>query len=95
MTTAPPGRSYLAVVTTDDAPHPDEPGWYEIELQARLDEHWSAWFDGLALHTDAAGNTVLVGRLVDQAALHGVLARLRDLGLPLLSVRRLPTEPDR
>jgi hypothetical protein len=83
----------LRIVTTDNAPHPDEPAWYEIELGVRLDAHWSEWFDGLELRTDA-GNTVLAGRLVDQAALHGVLARLRDLGLPLLSVRRLPTPPE-
>ena len=83
----------MRIVNADD-PHPDEAGWYEIELQGRLDAHWAEWFDGLALHTDTAGRTVLVGRLVDQAALHGVLARLRDLGLPLLSVRRLAGPPE-
>lgn len=63
-----------------------EPEWYEIRLQGRLDERWAAWFDGMTLEPAPDGVTVLRGRLVDQAALHGVLARLRDLGVPLISV---------
>ncbi len=61
-------------------------GWYEIHLQGRLDPRWEAWFDGMALTSGADGTTVLRGEVVDQAALHGLLTRLRDLGLPLLSV---------
>jgi hypothetical protein len=68
----------------------DQPGWYEICLQGRLDGRWSAWFDGMTVTTDRTGTTVLRGAVVDQAALHGLLARLRDLGLPLVSVTRLP-----
>jgi hypothetical protein len=61
-------------------------GWYEIHLQGRLDPRWSAWFDGMTLSPGADGTSVLRGRVADQAALHGLLARFRDLGLPLISV---------
>jgi hypothetical protein len=70
----------------------DQPGPYEISIQGRLDDRWSTWFDGMVLLPGPAGTTLLRGTVVDQAALHGLLARLRDLGLPLLSVRRLPEE---
>ena len=66
-----------------------ESGTYEITVQGRLDERWATWFDGITLGTDPAGMTLLRGVVVDQAALHGLLARLRDLGLPLVSVRRI------
>ena len=72
---------------------PHEPGWYEIRLQGRLDPRWSSWFDGMSLTTGPDGITLLEGRVVDQAALHGVLTRLRDLGLPLISVARIEPEP--
>lgn len=62
-----------------------EPSWYEIRLQGRLDQRWATWFDGMVVLAEPDGVTVLRGP-VDQAALHGLLARLRDLGLPLLSV---------
>jgi hypothetical protein len=62
-------------------------GWYEIRLQGRLDDRWAAWFDGLTIESLPNGITVLRGHIVDQAALHGVLARLRDLGIPLISVQ--------
>jgi hypothetical protein len=68
---------------------PHEGGWYEIRLQGRLDPRWSAWFDGLTLTAEADGTTVLAGPVIDQAALHGVLTRLRDLGLPLISVTQV------
>ena len=58
----------------------------EIRVKGRIDEHWSAWLAGLSItHTDQ-DETVLSGKVVDQAALYGVLSMLRDLGLPLLSV---------
>ncbi|TDW77440.1 hypothetical protein [Kribbella pratensis] len=66
-----------------------ESAWYEIRLHGRLDPRWAAWFDGMTLRTHADGTTVLHGPLADQAALHGLLQRLRDLGLPLLSVDRV------
>ena len=65
---------------------------YEIRVQGHLDQCWSEWFDGLAISYDADGNTVLRGPLVDEAALHGVLNKVRDLALPLLAVSREQTD---
>jgi hypothetical protein len=67
--------------------------WYDIRLQGRLDPRWAAWFDGMTLTTHSDGTTVIHGRVADQAALHGLLQRLRDLGLPLLSVDRQIQNP--
>ena len=69
-------------------PHDDhpQPGWYEIRLQGHLDARWAAWFDGLTLTQESDGTTIIQGPVADQAALHGVLQKVRDLGLPLLSV---------
>jgi hypothetical protein len=66
----------------------DKPGprGYILRVAGALGEDWAEWFDGLAVTTDAKGHTVLTGVVADQAALYGLLARLRDLGLPLLSV---------
>ncbi len=63
---------------------------YVITIRGHLDQHWSCWFDGLTITNVADGNTVLSGWIMDQAALHGVLAKLRDLGIPLLAVQPLP-----
>lgn len=64
----------------------DAPCSVEIRVKGRIDERWSEWFEGLSItHTDQ-GETVLSGWVVDQAALYGLLAKLWDLGLPLLSV---------
>jgi hypothetical protein len=65
---------------------------YEIRVQGQLDQHWAAWFNGLAISYAADGNTVLRGPLVDEAALHGVLSKVRDLALPLLAVSREQTD---
>jgi hypothetical protein len=62
------------------------PTEYEIRLIGRLDPRWAAWFDGMSLTTESDGTTVLIGPVTDQAALHGLLRRVRDLGLPLVSV---------
>jgi hypothetical protein len=70
-----------------------EAGRYEIRLDGHLDAHWTAWFDGLNVSQEAGGTTVISGPIADQAALHGVLQRIRDLGLPLLAVVRV--EPDK
>lgn len=62
---------------------------YEIRVEGILDECWAAWFDGLQVMSRCDGVTTIAGAVVDQAALHGVLAKVRDLGLPLISVRRV------
>ena len=62
-------------------------GSYEIRLKGHLEPRWADWFDGLTLTQERDGTTVLSGSVVDQAALHGLLAKIRDLGLPLLGVR--------
>jgi hypothetical protein len=62
--------------------------FYEIQVQEQLDDHWTAWFDGLTL-TRVGGTTFLHGPVADQAALHGLLDRTRDLGLALISVQRI------
>ena len=70
-----------------------DPTTYEIRLAGQLDARWAARFDGLALRFDPDGTTVLSGPIVDQAALHGLLQRVRDLGIPLVSVTRPAIEP--
>jgi hypothetical protein len=72
---------------------PAEPARYELRVRGVLDPGWSAWFEGLRVSSDQAGQTTIAGPVADQAALHGLLAKIRDLGLELLSVRRL--DPDR
>lgn len=60
---------------------------YQICIQGGLDDRWAGWFEGMTLvHDDARRMTILTGAVPDQAALHGLLARIRDLGLPLLSL---------
>ena len=62
---------------------------YQIRLTGHLGDQWSAWFAGMTIHRQANGETVLIGELQDQTALHGVLMKIRDLGLPLVEVKRL------
>ena len=62
------------------------PGQYEIRLKGHLDARWAAWFDGLAIAHGSDGTTLIHGPVADQAALHGLLQKTRDLGLPLISV---------
>lgn len=74
-----------------------ESGRYEIRLQGRLESRWAAWFDGLSLTPQSDGTTVIHGPVADQAALHGLLQKVRDTGLPLVSVtcieRHRPSNP--
>jgi hypothetical protein len=72
---------------TPGGDHP-EAGRYEIRLTGHLDAHWTGWFDGLTVSHEADGATLISGPIADQAALHGLLQRVRDLGLPLVSVTR-------
>ena len=69
------------------------PRRYEIRLDGHLDARWAAWFDALALSNESDGTTLVQVAIVDQTALHGVLRKLRDLGMALVSVN--PVEPDR
>jgi len=73
-----------------------KPVIYQIEVQGRLDETWSTWFDGMAITVGKSGGhktvTTLAGPVTDQAALHGILSRIRDLGLSLLSVQCVEEE---
>lgn len=70
-----------------------EAGRYAIRLAGRLDARWATWFDGLTVGQQVDGTTLISGPIADQAALHGLLQRVRDLGLPLVSVTRDETEP--
>ena len=65
---------------------------YEIRVSGHLDDRWAAWFDGLSLRRETDGLTVIHGPVADQAALHGLLQRVRDIGLPLISVQQI--DPD-
>ena len=71
--------------TTD----PNQPSVYQIRVKGRLGPRWAGWFEGLTIAPAGDGDTLLTGPVVDQAALYGLLRRVRDLGLPLLSVMRL------
>ena len=66
--------------------HQDIPGRYEIRLKGHLAARWATWFDGLTLTHHSDGTTIVHGQVADQAALYGLLQKMRDLGLPLLSV---------
>ena len=68
---------------------------YELQVNGHLDDRWSDWLEGLAIERQENGTTVLVGPLVDQAALYGVIIRIRDLGLSLLSVNRVVESHDK
>jgi hypothetical protein len=74
------------------AGHPHTPGRYEIRVKGHLSARWAAWFDGLTLTHDGEGTTLIHGPVVDEAALYGLLAKVRDIGLPLVSVTQI--EPD-
>lgn len=69
-----------------------EDGRYEIRLKGHLDGRWAAWFDGLSLSHESEGVTVIRGRVPDQAALHGLLQKVRDTGLPLVSVTHIDAD---
>ncbi len=69
---------------------------YQIRLKGHLDSQWADWFDGLSITLEEDGNTLLTGPVIDQAALHGLLKKVRDLGMPLVSIVQVQldkTEP--
>jgi hypothetical protein len=70
---------------------PDRSVIYQIRVKGHLDSSWSDWFDGLTISPKANGETLLSGPVIDQAALYGLLKKVRDLGLPLLLVKQLKT----
>ena len=70
-----------------------QPGRYEIRLKGHLDNRWADWFEGLTITREDNGETFLTGPVVDQAALHGLLRKVRDLGLPLVSVMLIEPKP--
>ena len=68
---------------------------YEIRIKGYLDDRWVKWFDGLAIRLEEDGDTLLTGPVVDQAALHGLLKRVRDLGMTLVSVNQVQSQETR
>lgn len=77
------------------SPEPDsrQPIVYQIRIKGHLGHQWTDWFEGLAITLEEDGDTLLTGPVIDQAALHGLLKKVRDLGMPLLSVNSI--EPNR
>ena len=74
---------------------PDEPMIYQIRIKGHLGSHWTEWYEDMTITLQEDGTTLLTGPVVDQAALYGLLRKVRDLGLPLLSVNRIqPGEAD-
>ncbi len=68
---------------------PGQPMIYQIRIKGHLDHHWADWFEGLAIQLTDNGETLLSGQVVDQAALHSLLRKVRDVGMPLLSIMRI------
>lgn len=75
-------------MTNEQKPKPDtnRPLVYQFRIKGHLGQQWKDWFDGLTITLEEDGNTLLSGPVLDQAALHGILKRIRDVGVPLLSV---------
>lgn len=76
----------------DPKSDPNQPTIYQIRIKGHLGHQWTDWFEGLTVTLEEDGDTLLTGPVVDDAALHGLLKKVRDLGMPLLSVNRV--EPD-
>jgi hypothetical protein len=70
----------------DKKSDPEQPLIYQIRVKGHLDRQWTEWFGGLVITLDDDGNTLLTGPVVDQSALYGLVKKVRDLGMPLLSV---------
>jgi len=72
----------------------DQPALYQIRVQGHLSSQWAAWFGGLQIENQPNGEAVLSGPLADQAALHGVLGQIRDMGLTLIALNRIAETPN-
>ena len=85
------GHNRYRVMANDFIPNtaPGQPEVYQIRIKGHLGREWTDWFGGLSITLEDNGDTLLTGPLVDQAALHGLLRQVRDLGMPLLSVNRV------
>jgi len=77
---------------SDPTTNPNQPVVYQIRIKGHLGHQWTDWFEGLAITLEDNGDTLLTGPVIDQAALHGLLKKVRDLGMPLVSV--IPLEHD-
>ncbi len=84
--------SYVPIMSERSTGNRNEVGRYEIRLEGHLASRWAAWFDGLSLTNENDGTTIIHGLVVDQAALHGLLQKVRDVGLPLVSVTQVDTD---
>ena len=71
----------------------DQPTVYQIRIKGHLGQRWMDWFEGLTVTLEEDGNTLLTGHVIDQSALHGILKKVRDLGMPLLSVNSVESAP--
>jgi hypothetical protein len=72
---------------------PNQPMVYQIKINGHLGDQWADWFEGLTITPEEDGNTLLTGTVIDQAALHGLLKKVRDLGIPLLSINSVGISP--
>jgi hypothetical protein len=73
-------------------PNPEEPMIYQVRIKGHLDDQWSVWFENATITLEEDGDTLLTLPVIDQAALHGLLKKIRDLGMPLLSVNRIVSD---
>lgn len=78
--------------STHPSSDPNRPQRYQIRIKGHLEAKWSHWFDGFTVELVDSGETLLTGDVVDQAALHGLLKRIRDLGLPLISITSIDND---
>jgi len=77
----------------DPKTDPGEPTVYQVRIHGHLSSQWTDWFEGLTIALEGDGETLLTGPVIDQAALHGLLKKVRDLGMPLISVNRVNPGP--